>query len=91
VAGAFSEETFVGDTFGDEFILVCKYVSILWKFAAIVDKFGVENFSKINSTSDLYLYTSITLSYCFISYCRCNSIILYLSCLSPNFHTHNSG
>jgi hypothetical protein len=53
LAGACSEETFVGDTFGDEFILVCKYVSILWKFVAIVDKFGVENFSKINSTSDL--------------------------------------
>ena len=31
-------------------------------FVAIVDKYGVENFLKINSTSDLYLSTSITLS-----------------------------
>ncbi len=31
-------------------------------FVAIVDKYGVENFLKIKSTSDLYLSTSITLS-----------------------------
>ncbi len=57
-------------------------------FVAIVDKDGVENFLKINSTSDLYLSTSITLS----SEVTAGVKVLYfIQVVLVLTFTHNSG